>query len=154
MGQLRAGGYAPTENMHAADLVLVNTCSVRGHAEDKALSRLGSLKKTKARRPDMVVGVLGCMAERDPDGLLAKLPHVDLVCGPGELYKVPAMIEEVQSTRERLVALTLNKSRKSSPLQRVHDYDSVESLDLSREPAPGERVQVLHLLRGALHPRA
>ncbi|MCP4594603.1 MAG: hypothetical protein GY842_28055 [bacterium] len=84
LGQLRARGYTPTDDMHAADLVLVNTCSVRRHAEDKALSRLGSLKLSKKSKPDRVIGVIGCMAERDPDGIFEKVPHVDLVCGPAD----------------------------------------------------------------------
>ncbi|MFH0983060.1 MAG: tRNA (N6-isopentenyl adenosine(37)-C2)-methylthiotransferase MiaB [Planctomycetota bacterium] len=140
LGQLRARGYAPTNDMHAADVVLINTCSVRGHAEDKALSRLGALKRSTRRKPDRVVGVIGCMAERDPDGIFEKVPHVDLVCGPGELYKVPAMVEEVQEHRRRLVALTINQSRKNSPLQRATEYDSVEALDLARDPGPDGHV--------------
>ena len=79
---LSAHGYMITSNPEEANLAVVNTCSVRDHAEIKALSRLGALKKPKARRPEMVVGVIGCMAERDPDGIFAKAPHVDLVCGP------------------------------------------------------------------------
>ncbi|MCP4590274.1 MAG: tRNA (N6-isopentenyl adenosine(37)-C2)-methylthiotransferase MiaB [bacterium] len=142
LGQLRARGYTPTDDMHAADLVLVNTCSVRRHAEDKALSRLGSLKLSKKSKPDRVIGVIGCMAERDPDGIFEKVPHVDLVCGPAELYKVPAMVEEVQAGRNRLVALTVNKSRRSTPLERATEHDSVESLDLSRDPrSDGSSIQ-------------
>ncbi len=140
LGQLRAFGYEPTREMTKADVVLLNTCSVRDHAEQKALSRLGNLKKPKLRHPDMVVGVIGCMAERDPDGIFAKMPHVDLVCGPGELNKVPAMIEEVQAHRKRAIALAQSLSRKSTPLQRALEYDSVEALDLSRDPAPGQTV--------------
>jgi len=140
LGQLRACGYTPTEDMHEADLVLVNTCSVRGHAEDKALSRLGELKRSAQRKPERIVGVIGCMAERDPDGIFAKVPYVDLVCGPAELYKVPAMVEEVRSGRRRLVALTMDKSRKNTLLQRATEYDSVEALDLSRDPGPDGRV--------------
>jgi tRNA-2-methylthio-N6-dimethylallyladenosine synthase len=140
MGQLRALGYQPIDDMTVADVVLLNTCSVRDHAEQKVLSRLGALKKPKARNPDMVVGVIGCMAERDPDGLFAKMPHVDLVCGPGELNKVPALIADVQEHRTRAIALAQSLSRKSTPLQRALEYDSVEALDLSREPAPGENV--------------
>lgn len=140
LGQLRACGYRSTRDMHEADLVLINTCSVRAHAEDKALSRLGELKRSKQRKPDRVVGVIGCMAERDPDGIFEKVPHVDLVCGPGELHKVPTMVEEVRRGRERLVALTHNKSRRSSPLQRASEYDSLEALDLSRDPGPDGTV--------------
>jgi len=140
MGQLRARGYEPIDDMARADIVLLNTCSVRDHAEQKVLSRLGALRKPKQFHENMVVGVIGCMAERDPDGVFAKMPHVDLVCGPGELNKIPALIEEVQSGRQRAVALSQSLSRKSTPLQRAVEYDSVEALDLSREPAPDQPV--------------
>jgi tRNA-2-methylthio-N6-dimethylallyladenosine synthase len=140
LGQLRARSYVSTESFDDADVVLFNTCSVRDHAEQKALSRLGQVKKPKKKRPDMVVGVIGCMAERDPDGIFAKAPHVDLVCGPGELNKIPAMIEEVQAGRQRLIALTQDKKRKSSLLERTLEFDSVEALDQSRDPAPGGNV--------------
>lgn len=140
LGRLRALGYKAIHDMTSADVVLLNTCSVREHAEQKVLSRLGALKKPKMRRPEMVVGVIGCMAERDPDGIFAKMPHVDLVCGPGELNKVPALIEEVQSTRSRAIALAQSLSRKNTPLRRAAEFDSVEALDLSRDPAPDESV--------------
>jgi tRNA-2-methylthio-N6-dimethylallyladenosine synthase len=140
LGQLRTLGYHLTEDMSRADVVLLNTCSVREHAEQKVLSRLGALKKPKQTNRDMVIGVIGCMAERDPDGIFARMPHVDLVCGPGELNKMPALIEEVQAGRTRAVALAQSLSRKSTPLQRALEYDSVEALDLAREPAPGESV--------------
>ncbi len=140
LGQLRALGYDPIADMTKADVVLLNTCSVRDHAEQKALSRLGSMKKPKGLRPDIVVGVIGCMAERDPDGIFTKMPHVDLVCGPAELNKVPALIEEVQANRSRAVALSQSLSRKSTPVQRALEYDSVEALDLSRRPDPDAPV--------------
>ncbi|MEK6674466.1 MAG: tRNA (N6-isopentenyl adenosine(37)-C2)-methylthiotransferase MiaB [Planctomycetota bacterium] len=145
MGQLRALGFEPTTDMTQADVVLLNTCSVRDHAEQKVLSRLGALKKPKLRNRNMVIGVIGCMAERDPDGIFSKMPHVDLVCGPGELNKVPALIEEVQSHRTRAIALAQSLSRKSTPLQRALEYDSVEALDLSREPAPGADVSQAYI---------
>ncbi len=140
LGQLRAMGYEPVSDMTEADVVLLNTCSVRDHAEQKVLSRLGVLRKPKSRHADMVVGVIGCMAERDPDGIFAKMPHVDLVCGPGELNKVPALIQEVQEGRSRAVALSQSLSRKSTPLARSLEFDSVEALDLSRDPEPGASV--------------
>ncbi|MEK6800170.1 MAG: tRNA (N6-isopentenyl adenosine(37)-C2)-methylthiotransferase MiaB [Planctomycetota bacterium] len=140
LGQLRVLGYEPVQSMKSADLVLLNTCSVRDHAEQKVLSRLGSLRATKANRPAMIVGVIGCMAERDPEGIFEKMPHVDLVCGPGELNKVTALVEEVRSSRQRAIALARNLSRKSTPLQRALEYDSVEALDLARDPKPGGDV--------------
>jgi len=140
IGQLRALGYDLTGEMTTADVVLLNTCSVRDHAEQKVLSRLGALKKPKQQNENMIVGVIGCMAERDPDGLFSKMPHVDLVCGPGELNKVPALIEEVRENRTRALALAQSLSRRSTPLQRALEYDSVEALDLSREPAQNDNV--------------
>ena len=140
LGQLRARNYRSVDSMEEADVMLVNTCSVRGHAEQKALSRLGTAKKPKRRNPDMIVGVIGCMAERDPDGIFSRVPYVDLVCGPGELNKLPAMIDEVRESRRKMVALTQDKKRKSTLLERALQYDSVEALDLSRDPAPAQNV--------------
>ncbi len=140
LGQLRAMGYEAITDMTQADVVLFNTCSVRDHAEQKVYSRLGALRKPKERHKEMVVGVIGCMAERDPDGVFAKMPHVDLVCGPSELNKIPALIEEVQANRTRAIALSHSLSRKSTPLQRALEFDSVEALDLSRDPPPNGRV--------------
>jgi len=134
VGQLRASGYTLSDDITTADVVLINTCSVRDHAENKVLSRLGVLKKPKQRNPDMVIGVIGCMAERDPDGVIQKMPHVDLLCGPGELNKIPAMIDDVLDHRGRSVALSQSMSRRSTPVQRALEYDSVEALDLSRDP--------------------
>ena len=139
-GQLRRAGYEPAADTASADVVLINTCSVRDHAEKKALSRVGQLKKPKRANPDLIVGVIGCLAERDPEGLMAKAPHVELICGPGELHKIPTMIEEVRASRERVVALASSQSRRGSLLERSLQYDSLEALDLSRQPAPGDRV--------------
>ena len=140
LGQLRRLGYESTRNIQAADVILFNTCSVRDHAEQKVLSKLGALRQLKSAHPDRVIGVIGCMAERDPNGLISKMPHVDLVCGPGELNKIPALIEDVRVNRTRAIALARSFSRKSTPLQRAVEFDSVEALDLSREPAPETRV--------------
>ena len=82
----------PAPNYRDADLILFNTCSVRQHAEDKVHSRLGHLKRLKGARPHVIVGVLGCMAERVKEDLFVRAPHVDLLCGPGELDRLPALM--------------------------------------------------------------
>jgi len=133
-GQLRARGLAPTDDYSSADLILFNTCSVRQHAEDKVLSRLGQLKGLKRRRPETIVGVIGCMAEREKEGLFVKAPHVDLLCGPGELNKLSALIDEVRERHERVALLAGSLSRRTEVLQRALEYDSLEALDLSRAP--------------------
>ncbi len=132
MGQLRAMGYQPTDDYRAADVVLLNTCSVRQHAEEKVYSRLGELKKAKGHRPDMILGVIGCMAERDHSGIQERAPHVDLLCGPGNLNQIPGLIAEVAETRVRAVALEQDHSRKRPAAERTLLYDSIEALDRSR----------------------
>ena len=92
MGQLRARGYESTDDRDSADVVMFNTCSVREHAEQKVWSRLGQLRDAKATRPGLVIGVIGCMAERDGVEMFKRFPHLDLLCGPGELDKLPAMV--------------------------------------------------------------
>ncbi|HOQ85956.1 MAG TPA: MiaB/RimO family radical SAM methylthiotransferase [Phycisphaerae bacterium] len=159
LGQLSSMGYQPTDDVRTADLVLFNTCSVRQHAEDKVYSRLGEVAKLKKRRPDMVVGVIGCMAERDHDGIQTKAPHVDLLCGPGNLNEIPSLLAEVLEAREaaeasraggrlrgdgnahRLaVALERDHSRRTPAAERTKLFDSIEALDLSRDVPPDGRV--------------
>lgn len=137
-GQLRGRGMSRVESPREADVILFNTCSVRQHAEDKVLSRLGQLQGLKRRRPETIVGVIGCMAEREKEGLFAKAPHVDLLCGPGELNRLTGLIDEVQERHEKVTALAGSLSRRTEVLQRALEYDSLEALDLSRTPGEGE----------------
>ena len=99
LGQLRAHGYQPTEDRDAADVIIYNTCSVREHAEQKVWSRLGELRDRKKSDPGLVIGVIGCMAERDGKDIFQKYPHVDILCGPGELDKLPGMVHNAVVTR-------------------------------------------------------
>src|SRR5690349_11014923 len=101
LGQLRARGYEPVDRRDEAEVVVYNTCSVREHAEQKVWSRLGELRETKKHRPDMVIGVIGCMAERDGTDLFRKFPHVDVLCGPGELDRLPALLHNAVVTNGR-----------------------------------------------------
>jgi len=163
LGQLGKLGYEPTDDYRRADLVVLNTCSVRRHAEDKVYSRLGEIAKAKQRRPNMIVGVIGCMAERDPEGLKSPAGVVDLICGPGNLNEIPALLAEVlegrqehwgsaqasgvsgtasRSRRALAVALEKDHSRRKPAAERTQLYDSIESLDLSRDmPLDGRVLQ-------------
>ncbi len=139
-GQLRARGMRPVSSFREADVILFNTCSVRQHAEDKVLSRLGQLRGYKRRRPEAILGVIGCMAEREKEGLFLKAPHVDLLCGPGELDRLPALLDEVWARHEQVAALAGSLSRRTEVLARALEYDSLEALDLSRAPGPDQSV--------------
>ena len=144
-GQLRALGYRFVGSAEQADVVLYNTCSVREHAEQKVWSRLGELAERKQGEPNVVVGVLGCMAERDGTDLIKRMPVVDVLCGPGELDKLPSLLDNAVRTRTgrsdddaivsaSQVALQGGSSRRSSTLAAAED--TLEMLDLSRAVSP------------------
>jgi tRNA-2-methylthio-N6-dimethylallyladenosine synthase len=162
VGQLRAMGYGFTPDRLSADVVLYNTCSVRELAEQKVWSRLGEDNLRKHERPELVVGVLGCMAERDGTDLIKRMPVVDILVGPGELDKLPGLLDNAVRTRAALarelaalsptepdgtrrrhvssheVALQGNSSRRSATLAAAQD--TLELLDLSRAIAPDDHA--------------
>src|SRR5918911_2341285 len=96
VGSLRRQGYVLTHEAAEADVILFNTCSVRQHAEDKIYSALGRLRGHKQRHPSKVLGVLGCMAQKDQEQIKHRAPHVDIICGPGQLAQLPQLIAAVQ----------------------------------------------------------
>ncbi len=135
--QLAGLGYSFTSDLARADVVLYNTCSVRDLAEQKVWSRLGRLKTRKAKDPSLVVGVIGCMAERDGVSLMKRMPHVDLMCGPSELDQLPALLENVLLTGRQQHALAGNTARRSKTIDHTQDQpDGLELLDLSRSFSP------------------
>jgi tRNA-2-methylthio-N6-dimethylallyladenosine synthase len=140
LGQLRAQGYQPVDNRDQADVILYNTCSVREHAEQKVWSRLGELRGRKADDPGLIIGVIGCMAERDGINIFQKFPHVDLLCGPGELDRLPSLVHNASVTasqhRTRQTALMGSAVRRSGTLDAAEDRQ--EMLDLSRSVSPSD----------------
>jgi tRNA-2-methylthio-N6-dimethylallyladenosine synthase len=100
--ELVEAGYELVDTPGRADTILFNTCSVRQHAEDKIYSALGRLKHLKEYRPETIIGVLGCMAQKDQAAIFRRAAHVDLVVGPGQLSRLPALLEEVASQRASL----------------------------------------------------
>src|SRR5438105_11344229 len=130
VGRLRRQGYELTHEATEADVILFNTCSVRQHAEDKIYSALGRLRSHKQRHPDKVVGVLGCMAQKDQHRIRRRAPHVDIVCGTGQLARLPELIAQVRRTGLPQTALSLDRT------QSRHDVEaSFESYDPLRDPS-------------------
>jgi tRNA-2-methylthio-N6-dimethylallyladenosine synthase len=136
VGSLRRQGYELTHQATEADVILFNTCSVRQHAEDKIYSALGRLRSHKRRRPSTVLGVLGCMAQKDQELIRRRAPHVDIICGTGQLAQLPALIAEVERTGAPQTALSLD--RKEASRQEVeHSFESYDPLrDPSMRPTP------------------
>jgi len=104
-GALSSRGFVQTDSAADADVVIINTCSVRQHAEDRVLSHLGHLKHLKKTRPQTLVAVIGCMAQRLGEQLI-KHDAVDIVAGPGQLAQIPAMIEEALENRQSRLAVS------------------------------------------------
>lgn len=103
IGMLLDKGFILSDSPEEADVVLFNTCSVRKHAEDRAISNIGALKKLKEKRPQLIVGVVGCIAKAYKEKLLEKLPHVDFTSGPANIYEIPEIIEKIQSNHKGTV---------------------------------------------------
>lgn len=99
-GLLRHKGYEVAESADAADVVLLNTCAVRERAEERIFGRLGWLKSLKAKKPGLVLGVTGCMAERMRGSLVERAPYVDLVVGPDAYRRLPDLLSQAQDEPE------------------------------------------------------
>lgn len=102
---LRDRGYSVTENMHEADLILVNTCSIRENAEQRVWGRLNVFKQEKKKRPELIVGVIGCMAERLKEKLLDEEKSVDMVVGPDAYRNLPEIIDTVEGGQKSVNVL-------------------------------------------------
>src|SRR4051812_39831658 len=131
VGGLRRQGYELADDATAADVILFNTCSVRQHAEDKIYSALGRLRGHKQRHPEKVIGVLGCMAQKDQELVRRRAPHVDIICGTGQLARLPELIDAVRQTGAPQVALSLDRAEAS----RREVEASFESYDPLRDPS-------------------
>src|SRR5512139_2842738 len=92
-----AGGYEPTDDPAAADLLLLNTCSVREKALGKRFSLRGQWRTLKRSRPGVIIGVGGCVASQEGEGITERAPFVDLVFGPQTLHRLPEMIQRLRS---------------------------------------------------------
>ncbi|NBO91843.1 MAG: tRNA (N6-isopentenyl adenosine(37)-C2)-methylthiotransferase MiaB [Planctomycetia bacterium] len=145
VGSLRRHGYELARTPTDADVIFFNTCSVRQHAEDKIYSALGRLRGHMERHPDKVLGVLGCMAQKDQELILRRAPHVDIVCGTGQLAQLPQLIEQARATREPQLALSLarNEASRGEVTASFESYDPMR--DPSMRPTPYQayvRVQI------------
>ena len=101
LGMLTAQGYEIAEQAETADVILLNTCSVRQHAEERAFGKMGELSVMKQEKPDLVLGIIGCMAKLQQETIFKRLPAVDLVAGPAELYDLPYLLAEIQEKRQK-----------------------------------------------------
>ncbi len=102
-GLLRERRWELTDAPDEADLILLNTCAIREKAEEKVFSKLGQLRALKSRRPDLVIGVMGCMAQLAPEAIQRRAPMVDLVFGSPAIARVGDLVDQVRRERRPLV---------------------------------------------------
>ncbi|MCR4416865.1 MAG: tRNA (N6-isopentenyl adenosine(37)-C2)-methylthiotransferase MiaB [Ignavibacteria bacterium] len=115
-GVLKRNGYELTSDAEQADVVLINTCAIREHAEERIYGRLGAFRAIKKHKPNLVVGILGCMAERLRSKLIEEEKIVDLIVGPDEYRRVPELIDNAL-IGEKGIAVRLSKTE---------TYDDIE----------------------------
>ena len=96
LSALRREGYVECGTPEEADVILYNTCSVREHAEQRVYSNVGKLKQLKRRRPDVVIGILGCMAQKERERIFERLPHVNIVCGTRDFPHIAELVAEAR----------------------------------------------------------
>ncbi|MEK0451233.1 MAG: (Dimethylallyl)adenosine tRNA methylthiotransferase MiaB [Verrucomicrobiota bacterium] len=125
---LAARGYEITQNEKQADVVLINTCSVRDLAEQKALGKMGMLGRLRARKPEMVFGFLGCMAQSRGGELVRDIGHVDLVVGTQKFHKVADYVDHLYKRRVELG-------------DRMMDDERLSIVDVEEEPGSQETIR-------------
>lgn len=170
ISRLRAAGHEMTDDHRAADVVLFNTCSVRRHAEQKVYSRLGAEGQRKQHNRRLIVGVLGCMAQREGEQLLRDYPQVNIVCSPGQLARLAELVEQVAGGRGAVLALDPDRgTRRSGDAEKDQRGESdrakqrsrgaeeslpaeeeFDALDLSRDPSasPSSAQAFVRVARG------
>lgn len=146
VASLRRQGYELAAEPAEADAILFNTCSVREHAEEKVYHNLFHLKKMKLENPHKIIGVIGCMAQKDQRLVFDKAPFVDLVVGPGQLHRIPEMLSEIRAGGQRQqMAVSLGRRDGSQDeIRRSHEtFDPLR--DPSMRPTPYQaylRIQI------------
>ena len=145
VASLRKHGYELTTNVALADTILFNTCSVREQAENKTYSALGRLKQLKKTYPEKVLGVMGCMAQKDQKLIFERAPFVDLVVGPGQLQQIPELVAQIENGSGPKLAVSLG--RKDGTLEEIkRSHETFDPLrDPSMRPTPFQaylRIQI------------
>jgi len=124
---LETSGYRPAGAPEAADLIFINTCTVRAKPQQKAYSLLGRMLALKKGRPSLIVGMLGCIAQQEGGHLLARFPDLDLVLGTRELERVEELLRKIEIDRERVVATELDRKPRAFVGKNTYFQGTVKS---------------------------
>lgn len=124
---LKGRNYARTFTAEDADLIILNTCSIRDKAEHKVYSTLGRFKDLKRTNPGLVIGVGGCVAQQEGERLLARAPYLDMVFGPHNIHRLGELVDEVTTRRARLVATDQTDSIDPGEYSAAPEVDGVKA---------------------------
>jgi tRNA-2-methylthio-N6-dimethylallyladenosine synthase len=113
-------GLEPAASADDADVLLLNTCSIREKAQEKVFSQLGQWRALKEKRPELIIGVGGCVASQEGEALRRRAPYVDLVFGPQTLHRLPEMISQIRSCRSPVVDTSFPEMEKFDHLPEPH----------------------------------
>ena len=105
-------GLVETKDMTEADVILINTCSIREKAQEKVFSDLGRYRKLKAKNPNLIIGVGGCVASQEGEAIIKRAPYVDLVFGPQTLHRLPQMLQQRDATGKPAVDISFPEIEK------------------------------------------
>lgn len=119
-GQLAELGYTEAPSMEEADIVILNTCSIRQNAEEKVYGKIGEIKRMKEKNPDLLVGIMGCMAQENKGKLISRMPIIDFVLGPYHIHDLKDVVTEELQERQHVVRTQMNP-------ERVKDYSELRA---------------------------
>lgn len=131
---LGTSGYGTTDDPEQADLILLNSCSIREKAVQKIYSQLGRFRVLKEKKPDLLIGVGGCLAQQCGERLFRRAPYVNLVFGTHQIHRLPEMVGDLEQSGGRIVETGF--------------CDRVRSLDIPAQPAPGAVSTYVTIMQG------
>ncbi len=153
LGHMIAHGYVRTDDPEAADVVLLNTCAIREHAEARVIGRLTDLARLKTRRRDLVLGMCGCMAQHHRAALIARVPALDLIVGPDAYRRLPTLLEAARlaratDARDRDAPAAARTGAAVNPLVDVRLDPDETYADLPAARTPGSVRAWISIMRG------
>lgn len=135
-------GYIAAATPEGADVILINTCSIREKAEQKVFSLLGSLRAEKVKNPSLLLGVTGCVAQQEGELIRDRMPHVDLIVGTQQIYRLPEMLDRLQQRMtSKEIATNLESSFSIPPFQKL-------LIKASPSPAPHGFKRFVTIMQG------
>lgn len=132
-GELARIGYEETEDMNEADLIMINTCAVRETAEDKVYGKIGEIKGLKRQNPNLILGITGCMAQKEGEKLIKRAPHIDFVLGTNKIQQVVATVQALENEEARHIVDTA-----------INEAEMPENMAINRKTALSAWIPIMY----------